>query len=369
MSIIIGTGAGIVLLLYLILIKPNASQKNKSQSTYSTNIIHNDLASKQDDVSINPEALQREIPIELKNFHLILPKATDQQAVNRIVDITKNVARPHPILKALTRDISSEELYELLLADAEIAAKLLQTVNSAAFYLEQKIVSLNYAIVYMGMNLVRDIALKVALSSMESYTAKQNEAFKNIWAAGFLGSCISTLLAKNLNLQNPTELATQTLLCLIGDIAIVSYQPHFAELYTSNMSFLERITIEQEELGTNAALIGEKLAIEWELPNSLTERICYSLMPLAVPPHESQLTGDTLQSIVFSYTAARISDFIILQNDAAKLGEIKFLGLKNPEFFYLPDYLQLTGLTKIENIIQTPSFIREVNQFITRILR
>ncbi len=309
-----------------------------------------------------------ELPNWLNDFQLIFPKATDKDVTLRIIEITKNVPRPHPILKSLTREISSEQLYELLIADAEIAAKILQAVNSAAFCLEQEVISLNFAIIYMGMNLVRDIALKIALSNMDSYTPKQNKAFKNIWASGFLGSCISTLLARSIGLRNTTEIATQTLLSLIGDIAIVSYQPHFAELYTDNIPFLERIIIEQQELGTNAALIGERLAIEWDLPNTLAERIRYSLTPLSVPAAESPLTGENLQSVVLSYVASRISELIILKNDGMKFDNKNFLTLDCPEFFYLQDYLKLAEMTKIETFINSSHFTRELNQFINRII-
>ncbi len=108
------------------------------------------------------------VPQALLDFHLISKEECKQKIVEEILAITQSLPRPHPMLRALTKEIEdSEKLYHLVKSDPEIAAKILQTVNSAGFYLTQNITRLNHAILYLGTNMVKNIALQCVINTQE----------------------------------------------------------------------------------------------------------------------------------------------------------------------------------------------------------
>ena len=309
----------------------------------------------------NPKA----VPQALQNFHLISTAECDQMTLANILKITQTVPRPHPMLNALTQGIdNSEQLYQLIQSDVEVAAKILQTVNSSGFYLEQTITRLNHAIIYLGTNMVKDIALQCVIHNGAAPKNKKLEsAFKKIWANGFLASSLAFLLAQQLGLSNASELATQALLSYIGDLAIISYTTKRTASLMRSASLFERITLEQQHLGTNSAIVGGQLAQVWSLPQELVNGISDNLIPLAIAPSSCPLQGPYLTNVVFCYLCCRLAEIIINQ-DVHDLADIDLLNSELLELAYLPEYLHLAGLGQFFVLQQAPACRNKVRKLI-----
>jgi len=58
-------------------------------------------------------------------------------------------------------NISTNKISQIVERDTAMAAKLLQLVNSACFGLSRSITSLDQAVVYLGLELIRNLALTV----------------------------------------------------------------------------------------------------------------------------------------------------------------------------------------------------------------
>ena len=65
---------------------------------------------------------------------------------------------------ALTSDINSspKDLVKVIDHDPVLTMKILKVANSAYFGLSRKIVSINHAVVYLGLNTVKHVALAIA---------------------------------------------------------------------------------------------------------------------------------------------------------------------------------------------------------------
>lgn len=366
---------GLLILLFLIIyyvLKPEiiSTPKTKGQESLPAKI---PLPIRTEVYSSTPpipnEATPVNLPTELSNFTLITDLAeSEQPIIDKIVEITQSIPRPHSMLKALTHEIeNSDKLYELVKSDPEIAAKILQTVNSSGFYLTQKITRLNHAILYLGTNMVKNIALQSIITTRPQSTNKElTLVLKRIWANGFLASSLAFLFAKNLNFKNADELATQTLLAYIGNLAIISYKPELAHCYIENKSLFERVQIEQAELGVNSALVGGALAAAWQLPQELILGIQDNLMPLGVPPEQSELPVEYLRSIVLCYLCCRAAE-IIFKDSLSDIADVHLLNQEQMELFYLPEYINITSLQRFLSLQQKPSFRNEANKLIEKI--
>ncbi|MDX1837039.1 HDOD domain-containing protein [Legionella taurinensis] len=309
-------------------------------------------------------------PAELAAFHLITRSECHPEVVDNIIKMTQSMPRPHPLLKALTSNLDNpEKLYQVVKSDAEIAAKILRTVNSGGFYLTKKITHLNYAILYLGSNMVKNIALQCVMkANVQSSDKRLNQALKTIWAQGFLASSLALPLAKQLGLSHAAELGTRALLAYIGNLAIITYKPQLAYYLIENYSLFERTKIEQQELGLNASIVGSELAQAWQLPQEIVDGIRHHLLPLGVPPPHHPIGGDALRDCLVTYVCCRAAEMIINQglND---VGELNLRDERFLELFYLSDYLNQADLQACLDLPQKQVFRSEVNKLIQKIER
>lgn len=307
-------------------------------------------------------------PEDLAEFRLIIKEECEEATLEEIVAITQSMPRPHSMLKSLTKEIDNpEKLFALVKSDPEIAAKVLQTVNSAGFYLTQKITRINHALFYLGTNMVKNIALQCVINTKSPKGDKVlAEALKRVWANSFLASTLAFSFGKNLGLTNTAEVATQALLSYIGNLAILSYKPELATTYLQTPTLFERIQLEQQELGVNSALVGSELARHWELPEELITGIKNSFIPLNLPAIECNLPVDNLRSLVFCYFCCRMAELIITN----KIDDIATINWQDPEhreFFYLIGYLYKTNLQDILSLQHRPDFRNEINKLLQKI--
>jgi HD-like signal output (HDOD) protein len=309
------------------------------------------------------------IPPPLIEFHLAGKEDSSPEVIDQILAITQSIPRPHPMLGSLTkRDVeNADKLYQLVKRDPEIAAKILQTVNSSGFYLTQKITRLNHAILYLGTNMVKNIALQCIIRTQpEQDDPRLTQAFNKIWANGFLASSLTFLFAKNLELKNAAELATQTLLAYIGNLAILSFRPQMSYCFNDSLSLFDRIQTEQRELGVNSALIGGELATVWQLPPSIVDGIRNNLLPLGIPPALCNLPTEYLRDIVLCYACCRFAEEIINKN-LEDIAEVNLINPEQMELFYLSEYLNKTGLKGLLFLQNKPAFRNEANKMVRKI--
>jgi len=80
------------------------------------------------------------------------------------------------ILEAMRRETPSViQISEAISADAPLSAKVLKVVNSPFYGLSNKITSVHQAIVYLGLNTVKNLALSFCL--LRGFAPKQKSAF------------------------------------------------------------------------------------------------------------------------------------------------------------------------------------------------
>jgi HD-like signal output (HDOD) protein len=360
----------IIIIIGYSLLKPN---KVKTPTTKIAKFTTLSMQTQQtprirDNKNLSPEPSNNIPPAKLRTFRLIKKDECDQGIVKQILKITQSIPRPHPMLRALTKEMDdAEKLYQLVKSDPEIAAKILQAVNSAGMYLTQKITRLNHAILYLGTNMVKNIAMQCVINTQAQPTDKQvSLAFKKIWANGFLASSLTFLFAKNLGLNNAPELSTQALLAYIGNLAIISYKPQLASYFSQPLSLLDRIQMEQKELGAHSAIIGSELALTWQLPQEILMGIQDNLVPLAIPPSLCELKIDYLRDIVLCYLCCRLAE-VIIDNEVHDIAEINILDNERIELFYLPEYIRITGLQSLLTLQHKPDFRKEANKMIQKI--
>jgi HD-like signal output (HDOD) protein len=166
---------------------------------------------------------------------------------------------------------SSNELPELITGEAQIAAKVLATVNAPYDGLKRPVAGIGQAVTFLGLNTVRSICLQNLLDdSFKPTDARLKRAYGEIWNA----SALCTRLAGKLGLPDAGTLAAQVLLSFLGHLATATLlAAHDADAAPVGGSLLDRTRDAQDRLGLSPSEIGALLLQEWGLPATIVDEV------------------------------------------------------------------------------------------------
>lgn len=175
-------------------------------------------------------------------------------------------------------DVSVAAVAAVVERDPAMVAKVLQLVNSAYFGLARRITSIEQAVMYLGVQLVRSLALTVhVFGSMP------------VSAAGFSfdslqrNSLWTARLARKLA-ANPAEgedAFAASLMRDLGQVILASASPaQFAQAVATAAATGQSLhDVERAAFGSSHAEIGAYLLGVWGLPIALVEAVAYHHVP------------------------------------------------------------------------------------------
>jgi len=194
-------------------------------------------------------------------------------AVDRMPAFPRSVQR----LLELTRDINVEPraIVEVLEHDPVMAGRILRTVNSAFYGLSRKVSSMSHAVVLLGMNTVKNMALAVSAAGM---LPRQN-------AAGFdtseylrhslIVAGMARTIARHEGDADPGEAYIAGLLHDFGKVLFATNLPEefHRALQLATRGELALHDAERREIGMAHPQAGAMLARKWQFPETLAEAI------------------------------------------------------------------------------------------------
>jgi len=204
----------------------------------------------------------------------------------------------------LTRDINCrpKDLIEVIEKDPVITIKVLKVVNSAYYSLPNKITSINQAVVYLGVNTLKNLALSFSTIGI---LPRQNGAGFDI--QHYLVSSLVTanvtrsLCAKFAMDVDQNDAYITGLLLDFGKVVFAQFMP---DEFSRALNLSEEYNMplhkaEEAVIGTDHCLVGARLAKRWQFPNSLVNCIAghhgpeYAT-PLAQCLHVADLVAERL---------------------------------------------------------------------------
>ena len=189
---------------------------------------------------------------------------------------------PNAVLRILETmsgpDPSAGAVEEIVAADQALTAKVLRVVNSAYYGLARQISNVGQAVVILGLQQVRNVALAVGASStFKGGSPRQAEVMGQFWTHSFATSATATLLAGQRGLDRKTcgELGT---IGLVHDIGRLFFFANFPKTFDRlillalerGMSFDEA---ERNLMGVSHAGLGGDIADRWGFPPAFAEAI------------------------------------------------------------------------------------------------
>ena len=172
-------------------------------------------------------------------------------------------------LLRITNDESAtvDEIAEVLSTDPIICAKVLRLVNSTFYGFCGKITSISRAVVILGSSAIRNLVMGMGVCDSISTVYKNNEAGE-FWLHSMSCGSASHALAARFRHPNPEEAFIAGLLHDIGYFVLaVALPEQFQNFKKSDKN--HTLELENEFFQTNHVEVGNRLLIQWEMPDTL----------------------------------------------------------------------------------------------------
>jgi len=250
----------------------------------------------------------------------------DQIVKSAIQEISHIATLPEVTLKIIRLvedpESTAQDLNRVISNDPALGARILKVVNSAFYGLPGQIGSINRAIVLLGLNAVKNIAIAASLAKLfrggkicPSFNAR------DLWTHSIAVATGTRLLAERVGLGLPDE---AFLAGLIHDIGIMvevqARRTQFVDAVeqvcndnTGNLTFRQA---EQHAIGATHEQFGSALCQLWKFPTSFVYVTGYHHDPMVLSEEHRTLAGlvhlaDILaarQQLGFTHTIER-TDF------------------------------------------------------------
>jgi putative nucleotidyltransferase with HDIG domain len=178
-------------------------------------------------------------------------------------------------------DTSAADAAELIEKDPALTSKMLRLANSAFYGIPRTISSISSAVVILGFNTIRSIALSATIMKMFSDSAKKGVFdYNRFW----LHSIVCAMTAKNIAQHyiatmslDPEAAFCAGILHDIGKLIFMQFLPtEYAQTINySRSGTIATIDAEKQVLGITHAQIGTILADKWALPVDLEYSIVF----------------------------------------------------------------------------------------------
>lgn len=256
----------------------------------------------------------------------------EQIVQSAIAEITHIATLPEITLKVIQLvedpDSTAQDLNNLISNDPALGSRILKVVNSSFYGLSGQIGSINRAIVLLGLNALKNVAIAASLAKLfrggemcPSFNAR------DLWSHSIAVASATQMLAQKVELSLPDEAFLAGLMHDLGIMVEMQARPaqfvKVVEKVTADATFSFR-QAEIDVLGASHEDFGAALCRTWKFPVRFASVAGFHHRPLDGPEDNWRLTtlvhiGDILAArLELGYTRTVDAD----QIDPTILGEL-----------------------------------------------
>ncbi len=202
---------------------------------------------------------------------------------------------------------SAAEMEEVISKDQSLSGKVLKIVNSAYYGFPRQIDSISQAIVVLGFQAIKNLALTSSVKDMFKESRKGVLDMKSLWLHSMATAIASETIAEYMGYQKKEEAFTAGLLHDIGKLVMNIFVPELREVVEKvkkgELTFFEA---EQETLDINHAVVGKYLLDIWNLPNPIVMAVLYHHEPMKA---EDILYADLVKFVYLADNLVKIKRY------------------------------------------------------------
>jgi putative nucleotidyltransferase with HDIG domain len=180
---------------------------------------------------------------------------------------------------------SAADINKVIMKDPAISSRILKLVNSAFYGFSERISSISHAIVILGFNTVKNVALTASVFDMFAKEDDPSVQFdrKAFWLHALAVAATSRLLATKVRLPAAEDIFVAGLLHDIGKLVLDQYV-HDVFVKVLKVTRQKNCLMKDAEAevlnGINHSQIGAWLGMKWKLPTGLVQMIGFHHRPM-----------------------------------------------------------------------------------------
>ncbi len=252
---------------------------------------------------------------------------------NRIfekLEQSKNLPQIPQVMLKLVKACSSEktsidELVTIISADPSLSSKLLQIIGSAYVNLPKEINSIKTAVVYLGLDNIRNMAVSTAAMHFFKFTKPVNGFdMTAFWYHSYKCGVIAGKIARENNFSNPDEFFLAGLLHDIGRLVLMENFPEdYKTILDTSADEKQILASEMKMFGTNTPQVSAWLFNRWNLNPLASDAVLFINEP--IEQIESALSH---VKVVFISNALAVEESISTLCDVLSLTNISQVRLE-----------------------------------------
>jgi len=263
---------------------------------------------------------------------------------NRTVNIDDVIEKLPPlpfVINKLLEEINDEKsnasrLADIISQDQTLTARVLRLVNSAFYGFQKRISTISHAVIILGFNSIKSLALGLSIVKYFSESKISNANLVLFWEHNIGTAITSKYIMAQRNSSNSEEAFVGGLLHDIGKLILLL---NFGNLYLPFVlnSFdisVDILGIENMRFGTDHCKVGKTLVEKWQLPDSLRDMIFFSHDPEIIENHREKEIFQSACAIYISNVLTKIylDNKYILSFDDPQFHRIRgYLNVKDEE--------------------------------------
>ncbi len=213
----------------------------------------------------------------------------NQEFLDKVLESPRLPSLPTIALEVIDlvqkQDVNIKQIASTIQLDPALSSKILKTVNSSFYGQAHSISTISHALVVMGLNSVKTLALGFSLVTNLKKCENDNFDHMSFWKRSLYTAVAAKSLAKKMNLVEQEEVFLGALLQDLGMLTLDQtlgdeYRQAIAEAGTNHKQVRE---LEIKAFETDHAEVGAVLAERWKLPPLLVVPIRYHEQPEKSP--------------------------------------------------------------------------------------
>ncbi len=218
------------------------------------------------------------------------------------------------LIEACNKDeTQTAELIEIISADPTLTARLMNMLRSAHININRDIISIETAVVYLGINTIRNLAISMAMmQNFDVPTKIPGWDMNKFWYHCFSTAVLSRKIASETGDANPEEAFLAGLIHEIGALLLLTTFPkEYASILTESQTEQDIINAEKKQFNITRFEVGAWLCSQWNLNPLICDAVLY------VNENEIRIAS-ALPLVKIVFTANILADFN-LDDAGAKL--------------------------------------------------
>ena len=195
---------------------------------------------------------------------------------------SKNLPQlPQVMLKLIKACNSDEteinELIDIISIDPGLASKLMQIIGSAYINLPKEVNNIKSAVVYLGMDTIRNIAISTSAMHFFKFTKSVPEFNINqFWYHSYKCAVLARKIAEENDIPNPDEFFLAGLLHDIGRLVLLeNYPDEYKQILKTSSSERPILAAELEKFDINTPELSAWLFKQWDLNPLIADSVLF----------------------------------------------------------------------------------------------